>query len=481
MSTSLLFVRNTEHKPRVSEEVFKHLHLNDLLSAQTLNVLALDATFEDLQLRRAVFQILKDAKTAELLDEFRKALYALGQALDQYRYAKNECERLLTFYSYLCNYKRMGQIAAQIRINDQTLFGFTEHLRALEPLTVRLETATKNLESDLNEIYKSRLIFNPVSVHLQNDTNETGMLEKLGFFAEKLDLCTIDLPAQRNLSMPHELSAVLIDLYPNQFAKIRRLEVEFAPILNSDYLNYREELNFYFSLLELYRQAEERNVPTCIPTISETPVFKAKNAYDITLLKKDSVDIVPNDIEFSTETPFFFLTGANGGGKTTYLRCVCANLLFANAGCPMFADSAETSVFSYVGIHFPGDETTSGGRLEEEQTRAKNLLNLAKGNGFLFFNETFSGANDKKGLVLTLDCAETCVANGIFALFVTHIHEVSGHGFPILSTEIESENNNRRTYKISRNTVLHASYAEDILRKYRLSYDTLPAREEQIK
>ncbi len=481
MSTSLLFVENANHSSRVSDEVFVKLHLNDLLSAHSLNILALDATIEDLKLRHGVFKALENAETAEMLDRFRGALYALGQALDQYRHAKNECERLLTFYGYLCSYKKMGQIAAQIQTTDEALASFAEHLRALLPITEQLEKATETLVDDLNEINKSRLIFNPTSIHLQNDVKEIGLLEQLTILSEKLDLCEINLPAQRNLSMPHELSTALIDLYPEQFAGIRKLEVEYAPILNNEYLNYRDELNFYFSILEIYELAKKRNIPTCIPKLSDTPIFTAKNAYDITLLKKESVDIIPNDITFSTEEPFFFLTGANGGGKTTYLRCVCVNLLFANAGCPIFAESAECSVFTFIGIHFPAEESTSGGRLLEEQKRADALLKVASGGGFLFFNETFSGANDKKGLVLTLNCAETCANNRIFALFVTHIHEVFGHGFPILSTEIEPENNNRRTYKISRNSGLRTSYAEDILRKYRLSHDTIHTREGQTK
>lgn len=479
MKHSLLFRDNSPQHQKIFSDVFEQIHIREFFGDSVLSILSTSAETEDLLLRQAVFRALEDENNARNLEEFKNALFSLSQALDQYRFAKNECERLLTFYAYLSNFKRVGTVAREIKIDAPELEEFSSHLERLAPITAQIEEKTATISEDLKAIYESKLVFNPLLVHLQDDTPEAGLLSKLSTLAKNLEICEMDLPAQRLLSLPHELSGALIDLYPEQFAKIRKLEVELSPLLENDYLVYRDELNFFFTIKNFCLSAQERGLPICLPKILKTPGFCAQNAYDFTLLRVENVDIVPNDIEFSTTEPFYFLTGANGGGKTTYLRCVAANLILGSAGCPIFATEASVAAFPFIGVHFPSDETSSTGRLFEEQARADELMKRAKNGGFLFFNETFSGANDKTGLVLTLDCAQACKTDRIFGLFVTHMHEVGGCNFPILSTVVNTDQNNQRTYKITRETKPRSSYANDILKKYNLSHDTLQNRDKK--
>ena len=96
------------------------------------------------------------------------------------------------------------------------------------------------------------------------------------------------------------------------------------------------------------------------------------------------------------------MLGANGGGKTTYLRALGINLILFLAGCPVFATEAEMYPFDIVLSHFPKDERFDhSGRLDEERKRTEEMLNIAQNKaGFLFFNETFSGTDDKRGFDL---------------------------------------------------------------------------------
>ena len=56
--------------------------------------------------------------------------------------------------------------------------------------------------------------------------------------------------------------------------------------------------------------------------------------------RQNVTNIVPNDILFNEKT-FFFLTGANGGGKTTYLRSVGIAVILFLSGCPIPCEGAE--------------------------------------------------------------------------------------------------------------------------------------------
>ena len=115
------------------------------------------------------------------------------------------------------------------------------------------------------------------------------------------------------------------------------------------------------------------------PLIYITERRIAKELYDISLLAKNCENIVPNDADFTEYEPFCFLLGANGGGKTTYLRALGVNLILFLAGCPVFAKEAEIYPFDIVLSHFPRDERFDNtGRLDEERKRTEEMLNKIK-------------------------------------------------------------------------------------------------------
>lgn len=476
MSTSLLFVGERNDKQRVNQTVFEEVHISALLSEMTIQTLSRVCTAEDIRLRQHVFSRMESAEFTDLLHRFSQSLAALWHAVQKYENAENICERLLTFYALACHFIQTSETAEKIVMGDGAFASLTALCSRVRPVVERLKPRVDELQDDLKDIYTSRLIFHPGGVYLNQDLPERGLLEQLTALSCSLKICEISLPEQRSLAMPTELAEALLELYSDKFTKIRQLEQEFSDINAEEFLDLRDELSFFFAIHDLCEEAKKRQIPICLPTISDRRVFHAKNAYDFSLLQSEISTIVPNDIDFNEAEGFCFLTGANGGGKTTYLRAVCANLIFACAGCPVFCEQCTFYPFSFIGEHFPIDETTESGRLIEEQSRVEALFQAANDDGFLFFNETFSGANDKKGLILTLDCAEECSKRNLFALFVTHFHEVVGHRFPVLSTVVDRENENHRTYKITKNKGEKSSFAEDILRKYRLSADTLNSR-----
>ena len=188
------------------------------------------------------------------------------------------------------------------------------------------------------------------------------------------------------------------------------------------------------------QRAKKINVPYTIVKIAKEPRYTAKGLCDVSLLAKNCENIVPNDADFSENEAFCFVLGANGGGKTTYLRAVGINLILFLAGCPVFAKEAEIYPFDTVLSHFPKDERFDNtGRLDEERRRTEEMLKAAQDKvAFLLFNETFSGTDDKRGYDLLTDTVAKIAESKHLGLYVTHFHEVMSLDFPVLSAEVDS-------------------------------------------
>jgi len=228
----------------------------------------------------------------------------------------------------------------------------------------------------------------------------------------------------------------------------------------------------------LIQRVTKLGVPHSIAKISQKTQYIAKELYDISLLAKNCETIVPNDADFTENEPFCFLLGANGGGKTTYLRALGVNLIFFLAGCPVFAKEAEIYPFDIVLSHFPRDERFDNtGRLDEEGRRTEEMLKAAQDKiAFLLFNETFSGTDDKRGFDLLTDTVAKIAESKQLGLYVTHFHEVMSLDYPVLSAEVDLSDANKRTFRIVRSKGSASSYASDILKKYRLDKAALAAR-----
>ena len=157
-------------------------------------------------------------------------------------------------------------------------------------------------------------------------------------------------------------------------------------------------------------------------------------------------------------------------GMWTAEKIVCEHAVFAK--------EAEIYPFDTVLSHFPKDERFDNtGRLDEERRRTEEMLKAAQDKvAFLLFNETFSGTDDKRGFDLLTDTVAKIAESKHLGLYVTHFHEVMSLDFPVLSAEVDSTDENKRTFHIVRSKGSSSSYAVDILKKYGLDKNSLEAR-----
>ncbi len=230
-------------------------------------------------------------------------------------------------------------------------------------------------------------------------------------------------------------------------------------------------------MLSFFDRIREAGIPLTFPEVTDARGLSVTEAYAVSLLAKEEKRIIPNDISFTEEEPFFFLTGANGGGKTTYLRAVgIAALLFVN-GCPLPCRSASLGEISGVFTHFPRDERFDGsGRFVEENRRVEEILSEIDEKSLVLLNETYATTNEENAVLMTEKLAGELHRRRTLGLYITHQHALSDTGIPYLNVLIDRNDANRRTFKIARQKSTGGSYARDILEKCGLTREALEKR-----
>ena len=263
----------------------------------------------------------------------------------------------------------------------------------------------------------------------------------------------------------------LVSLYPEALKEARGFYEKYRDFYDPSIVEYDKEFDFIHCVLKIEEAAEQAGIPLCVPTLTDRRVISAKNAYDVTLLlSKGERDIVPNDIELSEKQPLFFLSGANGGGKTTYLRALGVNVLLALSGAKAAADSFEIGPVDGVFTHFPQFEQHFGaGRFESEKIRAFQTLDKLGKTPLVLLNETFSTTNEQKSRRAIEDYAKSLLSRGALGVYVTHTSDINVPGVGSLVCEIDDNNPGKRTYRIIKADNTRGAHAADLIEKYGLT------------
>lgn len=272
--------------------------------------------------------------------------------------------------------------------------------------------------------------------------------------------------------------------YPDVLSHARRLLTTYEPLLRETYamedvLLYRLELIFLREVAAYTRHLEEMGYPLCLPKVAKERTIHLRALRDVSLAARElrGEEVVPNDVELANDCRFCYVTGANGGGKTTYLRSVGIAVLFYLAGCPVSAKDGEIWCFARLCTHFPSREDfTDSGRFVDEVRRADEIRAVADRDTVVLCNETFSGTDEEKSERYSRALAEDMVDCGAFGLYVTHIHSLTHGRIPTLAAVVDETDENRRTYRIRRMDGTDSSFAEDILKKYDLTEEGIARR-----
>ncbi len=474
---SLLFTA-APSQTHIERDAFNDLKLDLLLSDEAISAMTTAGTPEDIPVRQELFKVLenKDIRIQlRLLARNIEEVYKLDAA---YTASKCDNERYYLYFNLINAVMKFYRNAAKTTANGF----FLERFVAFFNKEFEKDECCKAEEISSINFPKSDLV-RINSLILKGDTMRIRTEDEITIVA-RLNKCAKDLGIpdtreKRDVSIKIKPRIIngLASLYPESFKLFKEFYDEFSNLYDNSILQYRSDLNFYLEVSEIIDRVKNMGMPICWPAVSEEKKFIIRGARDISLIAKDVTNIVPNDVEFTQEEPFWYLTGANGGGKTTYLRAVGITAIMFLCGCPLVCSSAELYPISGVYTHFPRDERFDGdGRFADEQSRIKEIMTNDVSDALILLNETYSTTNEEIATELTGKLAEELFDKGAFGIYITHQHGVGNTNIPFLSVIVDENDENRRTYRIERRRGASDSFALDILKKYGLTADALRAR-----
>ncbi|KAK6730879.1 hypothetical protein RB195_007382 [Necator americanus] len=135
---------------------------------------------------------------------------------------------------------------------------------------------------------------------------------------------------------------------------------------------------------------------------------------------------IPNDVDLGTNR-MIILTGANMGGKSTYLRSVAISALLAQIGSFVPASYAHLSIvdgiFTRVGA---SDQQTRGiSTFMAEMLDSATILETATSNSLVIVDELGRGTSTYDGFGLAWAIAKDLLTRvRCYCLFATHFHEM---------------------------------------------------------
>lgn len=220
-------------------------------------------------------------------------------------------------------------------------------------------------------------------------------------------------------------------LFPETFADLAQFFDDQQKFADPTVVKFDREVQFYLAYLDYLRPVRAAGLAFCYPRLTAQPQqTTVSDTFDLVLAVKlvaAGQPVICNDVELTGAEQILVVTGPNQAGKTTYARAFGQLHHLAALGCPVPGSSASLHLPDQIFTHFERaeDMTTGGGKLHNDLTRLRALLDHATSRSVIILNEIFTSTTLADAIDLSSMLAEQVVAVGCRCLWVTFLDEIS--------------------------------------------------------
>jgi len=239
----------------------------------------------------------------------------------------------------------------------------------------------------------------------------------------------------------------------------------------------RAELAFYLGCVNLHEALGSLTVPRCFPIPSPVPLapdqmrWQCQALCDAALALGRNGPVTGNSID-ADGRKLVLVTGANRGGKSTFLRSAGLAQLMMRAGMFVAAESFSASLSAGLFTHFKREEDHDmvSGKFDEELARMNRLADVITPGALILFNESFAATNEGEGSEVARQIVQALGENHVRVFFVTHMFTFAD-GFHRASSEqtlclrAERASDGSRSFRLKVAPPLATSYGADLFRQ----------------
>ena len=271
--------------------------------------------------------------------------------------------------------------------------------------------------------------------------------------------------AERDVAGARALGA----LSDRALAPLARVLAESAQAAIDFFQALRRQLAFYRGAAALWRRLAAAGLPRAIPQVGGEEAFSADALYDPGLVLRGVSPVVTNDLRAGGR-PVLFITGANRGGKTTFLRAIGVAQLLFQAGLFVPAAAYRAGVRRGVFTHFvrPEEAERERGKFLEELARMDALVEAMRPGSLLLLNESFASTNEREATLVAEGLVRALAEAGVRVAYVTHLHRLAA-GFcqagRALCLRAERGPEGARTFRIRPGVPRATAHADDLYRR----------------
>ena len=235
----------------------------------------------------------------------------------------------------------------------------------------------------------------------------------------------------------------------------------------------RTELGFYVGCLNLHGRLMAKKEPVCFPTPAPAGErrHRFRGLYDVCLSLHMEHRVVGNTVDADAKG-LTIVTGANQGGKSSFLRSIGLAQVMMQCGMFVSAETFQAELCPALFTHYKREEdaTMKSGKFDEELARMSEIADHIVPNSMLLFNESFAATNEREGSEIAKQIVCALLERRIKIFYVTHLYEFA-HGFFERRTDdaiflrAERKADGTRTFRLLEVEPLETSYGEDLYRQ----------------
>ncbi|MCQ2493168.1 MAG: hypothetical protein MJ104_01080 [Lachnospiraceae bacterium] len=200
------------------------------------------------------------------------------------------------------------------------------------------------------------------------------------------------------------------------------------------------QIGFYRAAVNITRQLYRLNTDYCFPVVKDGDALNYDDLKEIVMLAEQKKDAVGNTGNIDGKI-LTVITGANQGGKSTFLRSVGIAQVMMQCGLVVGAKQYSSSIYPNFFTHFTRreDSAMNSGRLDEELKRMDRIVSHVGENSLILLNESFATTTEIEGSNIAYGIIKALKEEHVRIMTVTHLLSFAQRMYDEVKDDKDSE------------------------------------------